>query len=200
MDTSGTIRKVNLAYATWLISFILIPIAVLLACMIVSFTVEMGEKQLIALIAGSFLFAFLWYCVGGWLIQKRTAQKTGSQLMELKRSGFTAGYTFNSSCVVMIDEEQRKIALQFGFNPYQCYLRPAEQITDVWVDEGRRGIWFMQGSRKVSVVFVIDGVKVKIPVFYSLQRYSMDSNEVLTGICKADVLCEALNKVRKQVV
>ena len=55
------------------------------------------------------------------------------------------------------------------------------------------------GSREVSFLFLVDGVKVKVPTFFSNQRYAMNSKEILTGISKADVMVGLLNKVRGQV-
>ncbi len=198
MDTER-IRPTDKAYVAWIILFILIPIGVLAACVVVSFTVRVPEPVLVALIFGPFIFGFLWWFFGGKWIHRLNLRKTGGQVKELEASGFVTNYLFKGSCVVRIDVAHRKVALQFEMNPSHCYVIPAERITRAWVEDGRRGKWIFEGTRKVSFLFLADGIKVKVPTFFAAQRYSMVSDEVLTGISKADLMVEILNKIRKQV-
>lgn len=190
------IEPVDKVYVTRLILFILLPVAVLAACVVVSFTVEVPEPVLVSLIFGPFVFAALWWIIGGKWIHRQNLKKTSRQLRELEASGFVANYVFNGACVVRIDMAHRNVALQFGWNPGQCYVVPAGRITRAWVEDGKHGKWFFEGTRKVSFLFMVDGIKVKVPTFFSTQRYSMVSDEVLTGISKAEVMVEAINRIR----
>lgn len=199
MLTDSTVKKADTKYVLLIVSIILAPIAVLAACMVISFTVELPDSILIPLIFGPFLFGFLLYLLSWKSIKKRNLAKTGEQLSELEKSGFVTNISFNGSCKVMVDTTQHLIALQFGLNPSCCFVLPADRITKAWVNDGKKGRWFLEGSREVSFLFLVDGVRVKVPTFFSNQRYAMNSKEILTGISKADVMAELLNKVRGQV-
>ena len=199
MDTGDRISKTDPVFATLLILFILLPIAVLAVCVAVSFAIEVSDPVLISLIFGPFIFGFLWWFYGGKWIHKQNVKKTGRQVAELAASGFVTNYVYNGACVVRVDMVHRKVALQFCLNPSHCYVVPAEQITRAWVEEGKRGKWIFEGTRKVSFLLMVNGVKVRVPTFVAPQRYSMVSDEVLTGISKADVMVEAIDKIRRQV-
>ena len=60
----------------------------------------------------------------------------------------------------------------------------------------------MEGSGRVSFLFDVDGVKIRVNTFTSNQRWRMDSNYILTAISKADMMVKILeeahnNKVEK---
>ena len=198
IKTTDPVKPVDKIYVTWLTLFILLPLAVLAACVAVSFTAEVPEPFLTFLIFGPFIFAALWWIFGGMWIHKRNLRKTGRQVKELEASGFVTNYVFNGACVVRIDMVHRKVALQFGWNPNQCFVVPAARITRAWVEDGKHGKWIFEGTRKVSFLFVVDGIKVRVPTFYSAQRFRMASDEVLTGISKADVMVEYIDRARRQ--
>lgn len=199
MLTYNPVKKTDTSYVLLILSIILAPIAVLAACMVISFTVEIPDSILIVLIFGPFVFGFLLYFFSWRFLKKRNQAKTEEQLSELQKSGFVTNVTFNGSCKVMVDTEQRMLALQFGLNPSCCYVLPAGRITKAWVNDGKKGRWIFAGSREVSFRFMVDGVKVKVPTFFSNQRYAMNSKEIMTGISKADVMVELLNRLRGQV-
>lgn len=67
-----------------------------------------------------------------------------------------------------------------------------------WVDDGLSGAGFMAGSSRVSFLFIIDGIKVRVDTFTSNQRFKMDSDYILTGISKADMMVEMIEKAKKK--
>ena len=54
----------------------------------------------------------------------------------------------------------------------------------------------MEGSSRVSFLFNIDDVKIRVNTFTSNQRWRMDSEYILTGISKADMMVEVIEKAR----
>lgn len=54
----------------------------------------------------------------------------------------------------------------------------------------------LEGSSRVSFLFIIDGVQIRVNTFTSNQRWRMDSDYILTGISKADMMVEILNTAR----
>ena len=54
----------------------------------------------------------------------------------------------------------------------------------------------MEGSSRVSFLFNIDDVKIRVNTFTSNQRWRMDSDYILTGISKADMMVEVIETAR----
>ncbi len=99
---------------------------------------------------------------------------------------------------MIIDETDGSVGLIFFWNPFQTYVFPASRIQKAWVDDGRGGKGFLEGSSRVSFLFLVDGIKIRVDTFTSNQRWRMDSDYILTGISKADVVVQALNEARRR--
>ena len=114
-------------------------------------------------------------------------------MAELDAQGFVRNHTFNADgCTVAVDLKAGKIAVLFRWNPGKVYVRPAGSITKVWVDDGRGGAGFLEGSSRVSFLFTVEGMTIRVNTFTSNKRWKMDSDYILTGISKADLMVEAL--------
>ena len=48
----------------------------------------------------------------------------------------------------------------------------------------------------VSFFFIVDGIKIRVDTFTSNQRQRMDSDYILTGISKADMMVKMLAQAR----
>ncbi len=135
-------------------------------------------------------FAFLWWA---YLERKLYEMRRDKALAALKAEGFTPNHTFNADgCTLVVDLNQGKVALVFRWNPGKAYVRPANAITGLRVDDGRGGAGFLEGSSRVRFLFDLEGTKIKVNTFTSNKRWRMDSDYILTGISKADVMVEAL--------
>ena len=58
------------------------------------------------------------------------------------------------------------------------------------------GKGFMEGSSRVSLLLVVDGVKIRVNTFTSNKRWRMDSDYILTGISKADMMVNVLKDAK----
>ena len=94
--------------------------------------------------------------------------------------------------------EQGKIGLLFFWSPFQVQVAPASRVTKAWTDDGAGGAGFMRGTSRVSFLFVIDGIKIRVNTFISNQRWKMNDEKVLEGISKADRWVMLLDQVRGQ--
>ena len=56
----------------------------------------------------------------------------------------------------------------------------------------------MEGSSRVSFLFSIDGVRIRVNTFTSNKRWRMDSEYILTGISKADLMVEILETAKSR--
>ena len=72
------------------------------------------------------------------------------------------------------------------------------RIQRAWVDDGAAGGGFLRGSSRVSFLFQVDGVKIRVDTFTSNKRWRMDSDYILTGISKADVMVEVLEQAKQR--
>ena len=119
---------------------------------------------------------------------------------ELDESGFVKNYIFyGAGWTVAVDIENGKIAMVSFWNPSVSYVLPADRITKTWVDDGKSGFGIFEGSGRVSFLFMIDDVKIRVNTFTSNTRFRMDSEYILTGISKADMMVEVLENARKKV-
>ena len=66
------------------------------------------------------------------------------------------------------------------------------------MDDGCSGAGFLKGSSRVSFLFVVDGIKIRVNTFTSNKRWRMDSNYILTGISKADMMVDVLKSAGAQ--
>ena len=176
------IKKVNWIYAILVLG---IPLIIMIGLLAVSIKV-IEEEAGIVLWAVSIIGGILWLIIGPDQIYRKKREK---KMQELDASGFVRNHTFNADgCTVAVDVAHGNIAMVFKWNPGKCFVFPATRITNVWVDDGK----MMGGTRRVSFLFIVDGVKVRVNTFTSNRTWSMKSNYVLEAISKADMMIECL--------
>lgn len=185
MENQEKMQKINIGY---LLLNILGPILVFVLSVVIA--VALPERFGLILTIVGFGLPLLWVSFLSRKVYDRTKEK---KLAELDGQGFTRNHTFNADgCTVMVDLNKKQIAVLFRWNPGKIYIRPANQITKVWVDDGRGGAGFLEGSSRVSFLFTVDGMTIRVNTFTSNKRWRMDSDYILNGISKADVMVEAL--------
>ena len=134
--------------------------------------------------------AVLWWSLLG---RKQYEKMRDTRIEELKSQGFTCSHTFNADGnTVVVDLAHSQIALIFRWNPGKVYVRPASALSNVYVDDGRSGAGPLAGSSRVSFLFTVEETRVRVNTFTSNRRWRMDSDYILTGISKADVMVETL--------
>ncbi len=188
------VKKVNLIY---LLSYIFAPILICVLCYVISMNhFPKGNMAVILIMVPSFL-AFIWWVFAGKIIYGKAKKKLEKQLED---NGFIRNNTFyGDGFTVVVDTENGKIALVSFWNPFENYILPASRITKTWVDDGKSGFGIFEGSGRVSFLFSIDNTKVRVNTFTSNTRWRMDSEQILTGISKADKMVEVLEEARKKV-
>lgn len=192
MQTNEKIKKIN---ALYLLLYILVPIAVIALCGFLYAKFFPAGTMAPILSMAPTLLAAIWWIAGGRFLFKQKQKKLNE---ELKQKGFVPNSTFNGKgCYVVVDAQHGDIALLFFWNPFQSYVLPANRISKVWVDDGATGSGVMRGSSRVSFLFLLDGVKVRVDTFTSNKRWNMESNYILTGISKADMMANVLEEARK---
>ena len=151
----------------------------------------------VILIMGPSILSFVWWVFAGNFLYKRAQKRLEKELDE---SGFVKNYIFyGAGWTVAVDIENGKIAMVSFWNPSVSYVLPADRITKTWVDDGKSGFGIFEGSGRVSFLFMIDDVKIRVNTFTSNTRFRMDSEYILTGISKADMMVEVLENARKKV-
>ena len=185
METQKKMQKVNVIY------FVLnIFGPVLVMVLAVALGVLLPEQFTMIFAAVGFILPVLWWSFLGRKVYEKTKEK---KLTELDGQGFTRNRTFDADgCTVVVDLNKGQVAILFRWNPGKVYVRPAAQITKVGVDDGRGGAGFLEGSSRVSFLFTVDGMTIRVNTFTSNKRWRMDSDYILNGISKADVMVEAL--------
>lgn len=187
------VKKINFIY---LIRYIIVPILICALCFFVSALYFPKGNMAVILIMGPSILSFLWWVFAGKIIYNRATKKLEKQLDE---SGFKRNNTFyGDGLTVVVDTENGKIAIASFWNPFETFVLPASRITKAWVDDGKSGVGIFEGSGRVSFLFTIDNVKVRVNTFTSNTRWRMDSEQILTGISKADMMVEVLETARKK--
>lgn len=189
------IKKIDPVYmlVNILLPFVVVIATVALGVLIYDYVPE--QVGLVLSIAGVGFFVLWWAYLGRKLYELRR-EKT---LAALNADGFSASHTFNADgCTLVVDLDHGQIALVFRWNPKKAYVRPASALTDLRVDDGRGGAGFLEGSSRVSFLFQVEGTKIRVNTFTSNKRWRMDSDYILTGISKADVMVEALTAAGAQ--
>ncbi len=188
------LKKKNMLY---LLSYICVPIAVTAVCFLLGYLFfrDGGMGAVILFMVPPALSA-LWWIFAGKLIFKGKRKK---MLQELEGSGFTPNHTFDSDgCTVVVDIVRGKIAMLFFWNPFQSYVLPASRISKIWTDDGKTGVGPLTGSSRVSFLFTVDNIRIRVNTFTSNKRWRMDSDYILTGISKADMMAEALEEAKER--
>ncbi len=167
---------------------ILLPFVVLIGLLVLG--VNLPEQAGLILSIVGVGFCALWWA---FLARKLYEIRRDKTIAALSAQGFHANQTFNADgCTLAVDLERGDVAFVFRWNPKQFFIRPAGVLTDLRVDDGKGGAGFLEGSSRVSFLFRVEGKKFRVNTFTSNKRWRMDSDYILTGISKADVMVEAL--------
>lgn len=180
-------QKITKIYVPYLLANIFGPI--LVAALFTGLCIWAGMSGVTAVVMVVIdMGCIFWWCFGPNELFKNTKRK---YLKELDDSGFVRNHTFNADgCTVAADIVNGKIAMIFKWNPKQYYVLLANHISNLWVDDGK----MMGGTSRVSFLFIVDGVKVRVNTFTSNRIWSMSSNYVLEAISKADLMVENLRR------
>lgn len=176
------IKKVNVPY---MLACIFLPILLIVLATVVG--IMFLPTNIATILMMAFLVAsILWWVMG---IDKVHEKKKEEKFKELDSSGFVRNHTFKGdSSTVAVDIEHGKIAISFKWNPSECFVIPANRITKMWTDDGKK----MGGTSRVSFLFIVDDVKIRVNTFISNKIWGMKSSTVLEAISKADMMVEAL--------
>lgn len=177
------IQKVNPLY---LLANIFIPvIAMVLGIVLVAVIPNSGVGTVIIMVV---LFAsIIWWSIGTGKVYEK---KREAKLKELDTQGFTRNHTFNADgCTVAVDAVHGKIAMVFKWNPSQCFVISAGRVGKMWVDDGKTPLG---GTSRVSFLFMVDEMKIRVNTFTSNKVWGMKSSYVLEALSKADMMIETL--------
>ncbi len=187
------VKKINVVY---LLSYILAPMLICAICFGIGIKFFPKGTMAVVLFMGPSILSFIWWTFGGRIIYKQNQKKLEKQLNE---NGFERNHTFyGNGSMIVVDVVHGNIALLFFWNPFENFILPASRITKTWVDDGKFGAGIMEGSSRVSFLLTIDDVKIRINTFTSNQRFRMDSDYILTGISKADMMVNVLEEARSK--
>lgn len=194
MKTPEKVKKTNYGY---LLGYILIPLAVAAVSVLIGYLFfRDGGPGAVVCFMGGPAAAILWWIFAGGVIYKRAQKK---MLKQLDGAGIDRRQIFYSDgCVVSMDMEQGKIGLLFHWNPFEVQVVPAGRVTRAWTDDGAGGPGIMRGTNRVSFLFEIDGIKIRVNTFISNQRWKMNDEKVLEGISKADLWVHVLEEAQRR--
>lgn len=185
------IKKINLLY---LLGYIFVPMILIAICYVISYNFFREGTICVILLLVSPFISIIWWIFGGKIIFKKNQKRLEKMF---KEQGFVQNNTFyGDGAEVIVDVNAGKVGLQFFWNPFESYIISAKRVTKAWVEDGKSGSGFMEGSSCVSFLFTIDNVKVRVYTFKSNQRFKMNSNYILTGISKADKMVNVLETAR----
>lgn len=189
------IKKVDFFY---LFDYIFAPIVICAVCILIATNCfpdgGKGSDLATGLIAVPFMLAMAWWIFGGTIVFKR---RTKAFEKQLDTEGFIRNQTFyGRGKTVIVDLNKGEMTLLFFWNPCHPYVFSAARVEKSWVDDGKMGTGFMEGSSRVSFLFIVDGVKVRIDTFISNQRFKMDDNRILKGISKANTMDQMIKKAK----
>lgn len=185
MENTEKIQKIN-----WLYLFLNTVVPIIFMVAMTALGVALPEQIGVFCAIIGFGGAILWW---SFLGHKQYEKMRDARIEELKEQGFTCNHTFNADgSTVIVDLVRNQIALIFRWNPGKVYVRPASALSNVYVDDGRSGAGPLAGSSRVSFLFNVEGTRVRVNTFTSNRRWRMDSDYILTGISKADVMAETL--------
>lgn len=193
MKTSDRVRKLNYAY---LLGYILAPLAVAaLGILAGRLLFQDGGPGAVVCFMGCPALAILWWVFGGGIIYRLSKKR---MLRRLDGMGIDRRQIFYSDgCVVSMDMEQGLIGLLFFWNPFRVQVVPAGRVTKAWTDDGAKGAGFMRGTSRVSFLFELDGITIRVNTFISNQRWKLNDEKVLEGISKADLWVHVLDQARE---
>ena len=185
------VKKFNMIY---LLSYIFAPMLICAVCFLISAKFFQKGTMAVILNMGPSFLSVIWWIFAGKIMYKQTQKKFEKMLNE---KGFERNHTFyGAGCTVVVDVVHGDIAWAFFWNPFQYFIQPASRISKTWVDDGKTGVGIFAGSGRVSFLFTIDNIKIRVNTFTSNQRWRMDSEYILTGISKADMMVNVLEEAR----
>ena len=185
METSEKLHKINFLY---LLLNIVAPVVFMIGMTVLGLALPQQIGVFFSIVG--FGGAMLWWCFLGHKFYEKTRS---AQIRKLEEGGFVPNHTFNADgCTLIVDLVNAQVALIFRWNPGKAYVRPASALSNVRVDDGRGGAGFLEGSSRVSFLFTVDGMNIRVNTFTSNKRWRMDSDYILTGISKADTMVDAL--------
>lgn len=188
-----SVKKTN---AVYLLLTILVPIVFIgvMGYIGATFFRDGGPGAVIFLMAPTAL-SVAWWILGPTTIWN---QKKKKLMKKLSEQGFNRNQTFyGSNQTVAVDIRQGKVALLFFWNPFEEYILPASSISKAWAEDGAGGAGFMRGTSRVSFLFLIDNVKVRVNTFTSNQRWKMDDPKILEAVSKADMMVQVLDAAKQ---
>lgn len=188
------IQKTNFLY---LLGYIFIPIIVCALGYTLCYLCfrDGGTGAVITTMVPTIL-AIIWWCFGGSLIFKKKTKELEKRFTD---KGYRRNQTFyGRGKTVVLDVDQGMMGVVFFWNPFATYILPASRISRAWVDDGKAGAGFMEGSSRVGFLFTIDqSIDVRVDTFTSNQRFRMDDKHILTGISKADLMVKNIEEAKK---
>lgn len=143
-----------------------------------------------------FVVAFA-YCMFANSFTGHIANKTMEQHSEEEKfedySTFVTDGSFTLGAIVRIDERTGRVAYVSYQNPYEFQMVQAKDLTNIKSSyiKGPLG-----GTNYVYFEFYYNNKKVRIPTFTANNAYSLQSEEVLEGISKADAFCDLLTNAQ----
>ncbi len=194
MQYNQKIEKMNGGYvAIYILAPIVLFAATILICVLIPKALAGGMGVAICIFIG----AIFWWGYGWKILYNKKKKEMDKKLDE---AGFARNHTFNGdSCTMILDSVHGDIALLFRFNPFVVQIASVQKIERTWVDDGASGAGVLRGSSRVSFLFIVDGIKVRVNTFISNKRWRMDSNYILDGISKADMMVNEINQARAAV-
>ena len=188
-----SVKKTNVIY---LLLTILVPIVFIgvMGYIGATFFRDGGPGAVVFLMAPTALSA-AWWILGPTTIWN---QKKKKMMKELSEQGFNRNQTFyGGNQTVVVDIKQGKVALLFFWNPFESFVLPASRVSRAWAEDGAGGAGFMRGTSRVSFLFEIDGIKVRVDTFTSNQRWKMDDPKILEAVSKADMMVQVLDAAKQ---
>lgn len=192
MQYNQKIKKVSGLY---LILYFIVPMIPVAVAVMLSLMIPEQEGRFAGISAVLAIAAIAWW-LAGWNLVLNMKKK--SMAKKLDEAGFVRNHTFNGDkSTIVIDAQHGDIALLFCMNPSVIQIASMQKITRTWVDDGAHGKGIMRGSSCVRFCFELDGVIVKVNTFTSNKVWRMDSNYILTGISKADMMVNVINSAKQ---
>ena len=187
------VKKTNIVYR---LLVIFVPIAVIAVGILIGYNFfRDGGTGAAVCFVGPIVLSVAWWILGPTTIWN---QKKKKMMKDLGEQGFNRNQTFyGSNQTVAVDIRQGKVALLFFWNPFEQYILPASRIAKAWTADGAGGAGFLRGTSRVSFLFLIDEVKVRVNTFTSNQRWKMDDPKILEAISKADMMVQALDAAKQ---
>ena len=187
-----TLEKVDLYYVLF---YVLAPAAF---AIVVTFLIHLLPIRNLWILVGIGMFIL---CLVFWSLASSRifALQLHRFEQQLDRQGFRRNYTFQSeAAALIIDINTGKVALIFLWSPFHPIVINASRIDKIWVDDGKFGLGPFATSKRVRFNFQIGKRKIRINTFSSNRPWRMDTDYILTGISKADMMAELLDRAARR--